>query len=151
MTVGLPFSEKNTDSSESRYRSMSNQNVTNNRAVESSSNAEHLSNDSERREQLTKLREAAKINTDSYADKVRGKLLPLISFDPSKVVGNPAVEVGVGLASDGTIIGRKILNSSGDVAWDRAVLRAIDDAQTLPKDNDGKVPKQIRLTFRPKD
>jgi colicin import membrane protein len=30
-------------------------------------------------------------------------------------------------------------------------LRAIDDAQTLPKDDDGKVPKQIRLTFKPKD
>lgn len=86
-----------------------------------------------------------------YADKVRKKILPLIVFNPSLVVGNPAVEVGVELAPDGTIMNRKVLKSSGDAAWDRAVLRAIDDAETLPKDDNGKVPKQIRLTFKPKD
>ncbi len=86
-----------------------------------------------------------------YADKVRKKILPLIVFNPSLVAGNPAVEVGVELAPDGTIMNRKVLKSSGDAAWDRAVLRAVDDAQTLPKDDDGKVPKQIRLTFKPKD
>ena len=86
-----------------------------------------------------------------YADKVRRKILPLIVFNPSLVAGNPAVEVGVELAPDGTIVSRKVLKSSGDAAWDRAVLRAIDDAQTLPKDDEGKVPKQIRLTFKPKD
>jgi colicin import membrane protein len=86
-----------------------------------------------------------------YADKVRKKILPLIVFNPSLVAGNPAVEVGVELAPDGTIMNRKVLKSSGDAAWDRAVLRAIDDAQTLPKNDDGKVPKQIRLTFKPKD
>jgi colicin import membrane protein len=77
--------------------------------------------------------------------------LPLIVFNPSLVAGNPAVEVGVELAPDGTIVNRKVLKSSGDAAWDKAVLRAIDDAQTLPKDDDGKVPKQVRLTFKPKD
>ena len=86
-----------------------------------------------------------------YADKVRRKILPLIIFNPSLVAGNPATEVGVELAPDGTIISKKVLKSSGDAGWDRAVLRAIDDAQTLPKDDDGKVPKQIRLTFKPKD
>ncbi len=86
-----------------------------------------------------------------YADKVRRKILPLIIFNPSLVAGNPAIEVGVELAPDGTIISRKVLKSSGDAGWDRAVLRAIDEAQTLPKDDDGKVPKQIRLTFKPKD
>jgi colicin import membrane protein len=86
-----------------------------------------------------------------YADKVRKKILPLIVFNPSLVAGNPAVEVGVELAPDGTIMNKKVLRSSGDAAWDRAVLRAIDDAETLPKDDDGKVPKQIRLTFKPKD
>ena len=86
-----------------------------------------------------------------YADKVRKKILPLIVFNPSMVVGNPAVDVGVELAPDGTIINRQIIKSSGDAGWDRAVLRALDDAKTLPKDDDGKVPKQIRLTFKPKD
>lgn len=86
-----------------------------------------------------------------YADKVRKKILPLIVFNPSTVVGNPSVEVGVELAPDGTILGRKIIKSSGDVTWEKAVLRALDDAATLPKDDDGKVPRQIRLTFKPKD
>lgn len=86
-----------------------------------------------------------------YADKVRKKILPLIVFNPSLVAGNPLVEVGVELAPDGTIISRKVLKPSSDAAWDRAVLRALDEAQTLPKDDDGKVPKQIRLTFKPKD
>ena len=78
-------------------------------------------------------------------------VVAVIVFNPSLVAGNPAVEVGVELAPDGTIMNRKVLKSSGDAAWDRAVLRAVDDAQTLPKDDDGKVPKQIRLTFKPKD
>ena len=86
-----------------------------------------------------------------YADKVRRKVLPLIVFNPSMVAGNPAVEVGVQLAPDGTILSRKVLKASADAAWDRAVLRALDEAQSLPKDDDGKVPKQIRLTFKPKD
>ena len=86
-----------------------------------------------------------------YADKVRRKILPLIVFNPSLVAGNPAVEVAVELAPDGSIINRNVLKSSGDLAWDRAVLRAIDDAKTLPKDDDGKVPKQMRLIFKPKD
>ena len=86
-----------------------------------------------------------------YADKVRKKILPLIIFNPSLVAGNPSTEVAVELAPDGTIISRKVLKSSGDAGWDRAVLKAIDDAQTLPKDDDGKVPKQVRLNFKPKD
>ena len=86
-----------------------------------------------------------------YADKVRRKVLPLIVFNPSMVAGNPAVEVGVELAPDGTILSRKVLKPSADAAWDKAVLRALDEAQSLPKDEDGKVPKQIRLTFKPKD
>jgi TolA protein len=86
-----------------------------------------------------------------YADKVRKKILPLIIFNPSLVAGNPSTEVAVELAPDGTIISRKVLKSSGDAGWDRAVLKAIDDAETLPKDDDGKVPKQVRLNFKPKD
>lgn len=86
-----------------------------------------------------------------YADKVRKKILPLIIFNPSLIAGNPSTEVAVELAPDGTIISRKVLKSSGDAGWDRAVLKAIDDAQTLPKDDDGNVPKQVRLNFKPKD
>jgi colicin import membrane protein len=57
----------------------------------------------------------------------------------------------VRVAPDGTIQSRKILLSSGNKAWDEAVLRAIDKTEILPKDTDGRVPPVIVLGFRPLD
>jgi colicin import membrane protein len=53
--------------------------------------------------------------------------------------------------SDGTITSRRIVQSSGNKAWDDAVLRAIDKTEILPKDTDGRVPPFIELGFRPLD
>ena len=52
---------------------------------------------------------------------------------------------------DGTIIGRRIVQSSGNRAWDEAVLRALDKTETLPRDTDGRVPPALIIEFRPKD
>ena len=87
-----------------------------------------------------------------YADKVRRKVKPFIVFNPEVVVGNPAVVIEVELAPDGAILNRNIASSSGDPNWDRAVLLALDRAQSLPKDDNGLIPmRQIKLTFKPKD
>lgn len=139
---------KESDSSKDKHSRMRDENKKGNHPIESSDNSK---SEDERREHLFKEIVKAEKENNSYADRVRMKLLPLIIFKPSLDVGNPAVEVGVELASDGTILARKVLKSSGVKEWDRVVLKAIDDAQTLPKDEDGRVPKQIRLTFRPKD
>mgnify|MGYP003344432998 FL=1 len=87
-----------------------------------------------------------------YADRVRKKIKPLIVFNAESTSGNPAVVVLVDLAPDGMILKRTVTSPSGDPAWDRAVLLAIDRAETLPRDENGKIPmRQIKLTFKPKD
>jgi len=35
--------------------------------------------------------------------------------------------------------------------WDNAILRTLELAGSLPKDDNGSVPRQITLIFRPKD
>ena len=87
-----------------------------------------------------------------YADKVRRKVKPFIVFNPEVVVGNPAVVIEIELAPDGAILNRNIATTSGDSNWDRAVLLALDRAQSLPKDDNGLIPmRQLKLTFKPKD
>ena len=49
------------------------------------------------------------------------------------------------VAPDGTIVGRKLVTSSGSPAWDETVLRAIDKTEVLPKDVDGRVPPTITI------
>jgi len=91
--------------------------------------------------------------TDSpgFADKVRKFIKPKITFNPAGVSGNPAVTVQVELAPDGRIINQKTIKSSGVSDWDAAVLRALEQAGSLPKDDNGSVPRQIQLIFKPKD
>ena len=86
----------------------------------------------------------------SYAGRLVGRIKPNITY-PGDVVGNPRAEVEVKVSSDGTILSRRILQSSGNKAWDDAVLRAIDKTEVLPKDTDGRVPPVIVLGFRPLD
>ena len=86
----------------------------------------------------------------SYAGRLIGRIKPNITY-PGDVAGNPRAEVEVRVAPDGTITSRRIVQSSGNKAWDDAVLRAIDKTEILPKDSDGRVPPLIVLGFRPLD
>ena len=85
-----------------------------------------------------------------YAGKIRARIKPNITYIES-ISGNPAAEVEVRAASGGTILSRKLVQSSGVKSWDEAVLNAIDKTATLPADTDGRVPSQLILVFRPKD
>lgn len=67
------------------------------------------------------------------------------------IPGNPAVEVEIRCAADGTILSRRITKTSGSPAWDDAVLRAIDRAGTLPRDTNGKAPDVIPIRWHPQD
>ena len=51
---------------------------------------------------------------------------------------------------DGSILGPRLLKSSGIKAWDEAVLKAIDKTDKLPLDTDGRVPSALVISFRPK-
>lgn len=86
----------------------------------------------------------------TYAGRLVGRIKPNITY-PGDMVGNPRAEVEVRVAPDGAIQSRRILQSSGNKAWDEAVLRAIDKTEMLPKDTDGRVPPVIVLGFRPLD
>ncbi|MDP2248950.1 MAG: TonB C-terminal domain-containing protein, partial [Hydrogenophaga sp.] len=46
---------------------------------------------------------------------------------------------------------RKLIKSSGNAAWDEAVLRAIDRTVSLPRDTDGRVPSSLVIGLRPLD
>ena len=59
--------------------------------------------------------------------------------------------VQVRAAPDGTIVGTKLVQPSGNKAWDDAVLKAIDKTETLPRDTDGRVPPSLLIGFRPRD
>jgi colicin import membrane protein len=81
-----------------------------------------------------------------WTGKVKGKIKPLIIYS-GDTSANPSTDVQVALAPDGRILGSKIIKASGDAEWDRAVLRAIEKAETLPRDTDGRVPSVILLGF----
>ena len=85
-----------------------------------------------------------------YAGRIIARIKPNIVF-PDTINGNPAAVVDVRLGPDGTIVSRKIKQSSGVKEWDDAVLRALDKTEILPRDTDGTVPSQIDMTFRPRD
>ncbi len=87
-----------------------------------------------------------------WTDKVIKKVKPLIVFNPESISGNPAAVVKVNLAPDGAILSTELLSSSGSAGWDRAVLLALTRAESLPKDDNGKIPqREVKLTFKPKD
>lgn len=86
----------------------------------------------------------------SYAGRIRARIKPNIAFNDD-VDGNPKAEVEVRVATDGTIVSRKLIQASGNKAWDDAVLKAIDKTGTLPRDTDGQVQPVMVISFRPKD
>jgi len=85
-----------------------------------------------------------------YAGRIRARVRPNIVLTAS-IEGNPQATVEVRVAPDGTIVGRRIVKSSGSTAWDDTVLRAIDRTEVLPKDNDGTIPPTFEIAFRPRD
>ena len=87
-----------------------------------------------------------------WTDKVIKKVKPLIVFNAESVSGNPAAVIQVSLAPDGAILSTSLVSSSGNPSWDRAVLLALSRAESLPKDDNGKIPqREVKLTFKPKD
>jgi colicin import membrane protein len=87
----------------------------------------------------------------SYGGKVAAKVKPNIVY-PDAISGNPRAEVEVRLSPDGTIVSKRLVRSSGNKAWDDAVLRALEKTESLPRDTDGRVPSvPFIIDFRPQD
>ena len=84
----------------------------------------------------------------SYAGKIIARVRPKIYLTES-VPPTLRAEVEVRIAPDGTITSRHLVRPSGNPTWDEAVLRAIDRTDTLPKDDNGRVPSSMTLVFTP--
>lgn len=86
----------------------------------------------------------------TYAGRILARIKPNIVLT-DEVTGNPRAEVELRVAPDGSIIGRRIIQSSGSKVWDDTVLRAVDRTAVLPRDTDGRIPSTIVVGFRPRD
>lgn len=86
----------------------------------------------------------------SYGGKVRAKVIPNIVFTED-IAGNPTAEVEVRTTLDGTVVSQRLVKSSGNKAWDNAVINAIIRTGTMPRDVDGRVPTPMIIEFKPKD
>jgi len=86
----------------------------------------------------------------SYSGKVRAAVRPNVVFTDD-VAGNPKAEVEVRTTLDGTIISQRLVKSSGNKAWDEAVIKAVIRTGSLPRDVDGRVPTPMILEMQPKD
>jgi colicin import membrane protein len=92
--------------------------------------------------------------SDSYLGKLRNRVKPNITFSEAQmqsVKGNPAAEVEVICSPSGQIMGMKLTQSSGNSAWDQAVMAAIEKTAQLPRDENGNIPSRIPFVFRPRD
>ena len=78
----------------------------------------------------------------AYAGRIKARIKPNIVLT-QEVVGNPIAEVEVRCAPDGSIVGRRIIKTSGNPVWDDTVLRAIDRTAKLPLDNGQILPTMI--------
>lgn len=85
--------------------------------------------------------------SSGYAGLIKGRVRPNLVF-PGNVSGNPMVSVEVRLAPDGTVLGRpRVLKSSGNPAWDEAVVRAFEKTEVLPRDS-GKIWSPLVIDWR---
>lgn len=91
---------------------------------------------------------ASKGPSADYASKVVARVLPNVVFT-DEITGSPQAEVEVRSTADGTIMSQRLVKSSGNPAWDDAVLKAIVRTGSLPRDTDGRVPTPMIIAFRP--
>ena len=87
----------------------------------------------------------------SYGARVAAAVRPNIVFpDADLVNGNPKAEFEVTLAPDGTIVGVKLVKSSGLPNWDQAAERGLRKTDKLPRDNDGRIFPSLIVALQPK-
>lgn len=78
-------------------------------------------------------------SSTTYGAIVRAAVRPNVVFTQD-FVGNPLAKVEVRLTLDGTIISQRIVQSSGNKAWDDAALNALIRTRVMPRDVDGRIP-----------
>jgi len=90
----------------------------------------------------------------TYIGRLRAKVKPNITFPDNflqTVAGNPMADVEVTCSPSGKIESVDLVKSSGNSAWDEAVLNGLRKTAVLPRDVDGSVPTRLVFSFRPRD
>jgi colicin import membrane protein len=90
----------------------------------------------------------------SYFGRLRAKVRSNIIFPYAllqTVVGNPVAYVEVTSSPRGIIESIDLVKSSGNSAWDQAVIDALRKIEILPRDETGIIPRKIQFEFRPRD
>ena len=87
-------------------------------------------------------------NSRSYAEKVRASIQPVVFL--GKVIGNPVAVIEITTNEDGVIVGRRLMKSSGDPAWDEAAYRAVYKTDVIPLDAKGTVPHILEIAISPR-
>jgi colicin import membrane protein len=87
----------------------------------------------------------------TWVDKIRAKIRGNIVLPPN-IQGNPEALVLVTLLPSGDVLEPKLVISSGNTAYDDAVIRAIYKSSPLPKpDSADLFQRDLKLTFHPLD
>jgi colicin import membrane protein len=87
----------------------------------------------------------------TYGAIVRAAIKPNVVFT-EEITGNPMAKVEVRLTLDGSIISTRLVQSSGNKAWDDAAINAIIRTRVMPKDVDGRIPDTtLILEMRPRN
>ena len=88
--------------------------------------------------------------SNTYGAIVRAAIRPNVVFTED-IVGNPMAKVEVRLTLDGTVISQRLVQSSGNKAWDQAAVNAIIRTRVMPRDVDGRIPDTtLILEMRPR-
>jgi colicin import membrane protein len=88
----------------------------------------------------------AKALSNSYQGRIRAYIKRFHTYTET-VVGNPVTELEIRTASDGSILSRKVTKPSGNKYWDDAALNAIDKAERLPLDENGRSPSPMTIIW----
>lgn len=89
----------------------------------------------------------------SYADRIAAKVRPNTIYVVSDTSSNnPTVEFQINLFPDGSLRGQlRKVKSSGVLAFDDAVEKAIEKSMPFPRDKTGVVPPSIQYVHKMKD
>lgn len=92
----------------------------------------------------------AKALSNSYQGRIRAYIKRFHTYTET-VVGNPVTEIEVRTSSDGSILSRRVTKPSGTKSWDEAALSAIDKAERLPLDENGRSPSPMTIIWSAQD
>lgn len=82
----------------------------------------------------------------SYQGRIRAYIKRFHTYTET-VSGNPVTEIEIRTASDGSILSRRITKPSSTKSWDDAALNAIDKAEKLPLDENGRAPSPMVIIW----